>query len=115
TYIIASLLVSVSVIIGLALFILPGIYIIIRLQFFLPFITEENCGAIESLKRSWEITRGAELPLFIFLACVIGFLSLGLILLIVGVFVTIPLISLAYANLFRKLNRPFPDLILTLS
>lgn len=107
-YIIAALLMTLIVFIGLVLFILPGIYLIIRLQFFLPFITEENCGAVESLKRSWEITKGAEIPLFVLLACMIGFLSLGLILLVVGVFVTIPLVSLAYAYVFRKLNRPFP-------
>ena len=49
---------GIIVVFGICLFIIPGIYLALRLQFFTAFIVEEDTGIIESLKRSWEITRG---------------------------------------------------------
>ena len=65
TYIIASIIVALIVTIGFALLIIPGIYLCIRLQFFLAFIVEENAGIIESIQRSWEITKGQTMDLFL--------------------------------------------------
>lgn len=102
----ASLIFSLMVVAGLFLFILPGIYLIVRLQFFMAFITEESCNAKDSLLMSWRITKGQEMPLFILLTCMLGLLSLGVILLVVGIFITAPLAYMAYAYAFRKLNNP---------
>ena len=58
TYFVANLFMGIIVVFGICLFIIPGIYLALRLQFFTAFIVEEDTGIIESLKRSWEITRG---------------------------------------------------------
>ena len=84
----------------------PGIYLALRLQFFQAFIIEENAGIIESLHKSWEITKGQVLPLFILALVMIGILILGCILFGIGIFVAVPLIYMMYGYVFRKLNTP---------
>ena len=78
----------------------------IALQFFQAFIIEENAGIIESLHKSWEITKGQALPLFILALVMIGILILGCILFGIGIFVAVPLIYMMYGYVFRKLNTP---------
>ena len=60
----------------------------------------------ESLHKSWEITKGQVLPLFILALVMIGILILGCILFGIGIFVAVPLIYMMYGYVFRKLNTP---------
>lgn len=106
SYFFASLIMGIVVMAGCLFFIIPGIYLALRLQFFLAFIIEENAGIIESLHRSWEITKGQVMPLFILALVMIGIVILGCILFGIGIFVAIPLIYMMYAYVFRKLNTP---------
>ncbi|HIX85944.1 MAG TPA: glycerophosphoryl diester phosphodiesterase membrane domain-containing protein [Candidatus Parabacteroides intestinigallinarum] len=103
-YFLASLLVGAIVLIGCTLFILPGIYLALRLQFFWAAIVEERAGAIESIRRSWEITRG-QLPSLLLLAITLfGIVLLGCILFGIGLFVAVPLVYMMYGYAFRKLT-----------
>lgn len=106
TYLVANILMAIIVTLGLCLFIIPGIYLALRLQFYAALIVEDDAGIIESLQRSWEITRGQEMSLFILMLAMIGICILGLILLGIGIFVAMPLIYMMYAYVFRKLNAP---------
>ncbi len=106
TYFVANLIMCVIVVIGTILLIIPGIYLALRLQFFIAFIVEEDAGITDSLKRSWEITRGQEIQLFLLVLAMIGFAILGLIVFGVGIFVAFPLIYMMYGYVFRKLNTP---------
>lgn len=106
TYFIANLFMAIIVSFGLCLFIIPGIYLGIRLQFFTAFIVEEDAGIVESLRRSWEITKGQVMSLFMLMLAMIGILILGFILLGIGIFIAIPLIYMMYGYVFRKLNTP---------
>lgn len=106
TFFVAYIFMSIIIIFGFCLFIIPGIYLGLRLQFFMAFIVEEDAGIIESLKRSWEITRGQVMSLFWLMLAMIGFFLLGVILLGIGVFVAIPLIYMMLCYVFRKLNTP---------
>ena len=104
TYFLASLITGFVVLAGFLFFIIPGIYLALRLQFFQAFIIEENAGIIESLHKSWEITKGQVLPLFILALVMIGILILGCILFGIGIFVAVPLIYMMQCYTFRKLN-----------
>lgn len=106
TYLVANILMAIIVTLGLCLFIIPGIYLALRLQFYAALIVEDDTGIIESLQRSWEITRGQEMSLFMLMLAMIGICILGLILLGIGIFVAMPLIYMMYAYVFRKLNAP---------
>lgn len=106
TYLIACIIMVFAVTLGCLLFIIPGIYLAIRLQFFQAFIIEENAGIMESLRKSWEITKDQALPLFILALVMLGISLLGLILFGVGIFVAAPLVYMMYCYVFRKLNTP---------
>lgn len=106
TYFVASLFMGIIVTFGLCLFIIPGIYLALRLQFFAALIVEDDAGIIESLKRSREITNGQSISLLILLLVMVGFCILGLILLGIGIFAATPLIYMMYGYVFRKLNTP---------
>ena len=104
-YLVANILYSIIVCIGIVLLIIPGIYLAIRLQFFQQYIvSEERCSAIDALKKSWELTQGQAMPLFLLALVQIGLTLLGLILLVVGLFVAIPLIVMMQCYVFRKLT-----------
>lgn len=104
TYLIANILFSIAVCIGMVLLIIPGIYLYLRLQFFTAFIVEEDCGIIESLQKSWNMTQGQTLPLFLLLLTMIGTAIVGCILFFVRFFVAVPLIYMMQCYTFRKLN-----------
>lgn len=106
TLLISNLIFSFVVLIGIILLLIPGIYLAIRLQFFTAFIVEEDAGIIESLKKSWSITKGNEMKLFLLFLSMMGIIILGIILFVVGIFVAIPLIYTMYCYSFRKLNLP---------
>ncbi|MCC8171090.1 MAG: hypothetical protein LIP00_04755 [Parabacteroides sp.] len=103
TYIVMALLYSLILMVGLIFFIIPGIYFAIRLQFAPAFIVEENMGVIDSLKMSWNITKGNIGQLFLLWLAMTGICILGLIVLIIGIFVAVPLIYMMYCYTFRKL------------
>lgn len=106
SYLVASIIFTLIVAIGTALFVIPGIYLILRLQFFFASMVDENTGIIESFKRSWEITKGHTLKLFIIMLIMILISIIGQLALLVGIFVAIPLTILMYGYIFRKLTAP---------
>lgn len=104
TYLVASIIMGIVVTIGIFLLIVPGIYLAIRLQFYSIYIVEEDCGIIESLQKSWNLTNGQVMPLFLLILAMIGIAIVGCILFFVGLFVAVPLIYMMQCYAFRKLN-----------
>ncbi|WP_293670098.1 hypothetical protein [uncultured Parabacteroides sp.] len=104
TYFIASLIMGIAVSIGTILLIVPGIYLALRLQFYSAYIVEEDCGIMESLQKSWKLTEGQVMPLFLLALAMIGIALVGCILFFVGLFVAAPLIYMMQCYTFRKLN-----------
>lgn len=104
TYLVASIIMGIVVTIGIFLLIVPGIYLAIRLQFYSVYIVEEDCGIIESLQKSWNLTKGQVMPLFLLILAMIGIAIVGCILFFVGLFVAVPLIYMMQCYAFRKLN-----------
>jgi len=84
--------------------IIPGIILSIRLSFFDYFIVDRNSKIIESLKKSWEITKGNTWNLFL-LYLLLGLINfLGALALMIGLFWSIPTTMLAQAFVYRKLS-----------
>jgi uncharacterized membrane protein len=106
TYFVAGLISGILMLIGLFLFIIPGVYIALRLQFYVALIVEEDAGIIESLQKSWDMTKDQVLPLLLLGLVMLGIVLVGFILLGVGVFVAYPLVMLMQCCVFRKLNSP---------
>lgn len=110
TYLIAYLIYFITVTIGTALLIVPGVYLALRLQFFQASIVDENAGIIGSFKRSWEITKGQTLSLFLLMLIMTGIYILGFLVVGIGIFVAIPFTGLMYCFTFRKLTLPVINL-----
>jgi len=96
----ATILYSIAILVGL----IPGIYLAIRLQFYSYTLLDKDKNIMESLKGSWEMTKGnvINLTLFMFLIFAINFL--GALALLVGLLITIPISFIAVTLLYRKLG-----------
>jgi uncharacterized membrane protein len=102
----ASFIYSIIVAIGLILLILPGIYLMLRLNFYIAAIVDEDAGIIDSLKRSWQITKGQVLPVFVIFLIITAISFIGTLALIVGIFIALPLAVLIECTTFRRLTAP---------
>ena len=93
----------VLVVAGLFLLIVPGIYVAVRFQFYGFFVVDEKTGPVESLQRSWEVTDGRVWSLLWLDLILVGINILGMLLFLVGLFVTVPITTLALAYVYRQL------------
>lgn len=88
---------------GFILLIVPGIIWGIKFQFFQYFIVDEKLGPIAALKKSAAITAGVKGDLLVF-GLLVGLVNLlGVLVLIVGLFATMPTTFVAMAYVYRKL------------
>jgi uncharacterized membrane protein len=92
---VAAILYGLVVIVGLILFIVPGIYFGVRLGQFQFAIIDRNLGAIDGLKASWEMTRGNVWGYIGLWFVMVAILMLGAMALLVGLIWAYPTIFLA--------------------
>lgn len=102
---VANILMFIIVCVGLWIFVLPGIYLYLRLQFFVQFIVDEDAGIIDSLNRSWKVTKGKEMSLLLLALTEIFIFIIGAILFGIGLFIAIPVNFMMNCYVYRKLNR----------
>lgn len=105
---VGSIIYGVIVSLGLILLIIPGIVWAIKFQFFDYLIIDKGLGPIDALEKSSEITRGVKLDLLTFGILIWIINLLGLLCLVVGLFVTIPITVVAKAFVYRKLLHETP-------
>lgn len=104
-FIIASIIVSLIVIGGFILLIIPGIIWGLQLSFFSYALVDKRIGSWEALKKSRHITKGNLWRLFFFHIVLGLFNLLGAAFLLVGLFVTVPVTMIATAHVYRKLSK----------
>ena len=100
----AYLLVAITVFFGFLLFVIPGIIASVGLSFALYLTVDRGMGPIDAYKGSWQITKGNKWQLFLLFLTLIGLNILGLLALIVGILVTVPISMLATAHAYRVLE-----------
>ena len=83
--------------------IIPAFYFSIRWMFYSYLIVDRNSGAIESLKQSWKMTEGNFWHLVLFILVYIGMIVLGIIALILGFFVVLPLMMMVQTLIYKKI------------
>ncbi len=103
-YILAAILYTLVVTIGLALFVIPGVIWAVQFGFYPYVIVKERLWPLAALRRSSAITEGVKGKLIIFALALIGINLLGVIALGIGVIVTIPLSVIAAAHVFKQLE-----------
>ncbi|MEE9269934.1 MAG: hypothetical protein V3V49_06700 [Candidatus Krumholzibacteria bacterium] len=104
----AALLYLLMILFGLVFFIVPGVYLAVRFHFFGYFVVDREAGPIEALKMSSDLTEGVRMELFAFSLLLLVLIIVGLCFLLVGVFVALPVTSLAMGYVFRYLQVPPP-------
>jgi uncharacterized membrane protein len=101
---VASIAVGVVVMVGFCLFVIPGIYWSIRLYMFPWVLVDKDVGPFEAMRQSWEMTRGSCWNFFL-LALLLGAVNiLGMIALVIGLLITVPLSIVAIGYAYRRLE-----------
>lgn len=104
-FLLAGIIAGLLIAGGLILLVLPGIYLAVRLQFTPLFVADKGLKPIEAVKGSWELTRGKWMKVFVFDLLLIGLNILGLLALVIGLLVTIPMSSIAFVHFYKNLSK----------
>lgn len=105
----ASFVAAVATVLGLVLLVIPGIYITLRLSMARFAVIDHwaangKAGIMESLRHSWQSTRGHAWRLLGFFIVVVAINLVGFLALGVGLLVSVPVTTLAWAHVYIKLK-----------
>lgn len=110
--VIANIVVSMIVALGIIMLIVPGIIFACRLAFVPYLVVDREMDVMDALRVSWDMTRGYGWQIFF-----MGFLAFwiviaGLICLFVGVFISAMWIAAAFATIYHsvELKDGIPDI-----
>jgi hypothetical protein len=103
SFLIASVLTGIATVVGFILLIVPGILAVIVFYFAKYLVIDRNMGAIEAMRESMRITKGARWELFVFILVVIALNVLGALCVLVGLLITIPVTLMASVAAYRAL------------
>ena len=104
TYLGTTLLATILTVLGFILLIIPGIIIGLALSFATYIVIDRRTGPIAAIKESWRMTKGNRWRLFLLMA-LIALINLGgLLLLVVGLLVTMPVTMIAFVHAYRFLD-----------
>ncbi len=104
----AELLAALIIIVGFLLLVIPGIIASLGLGFTPYIVVDRGLGPVESLKESWRITNGNKWRILLLGLALIGINILGVIALIVGLLVSVPITLLAVVHAYRFLQAAAP-------
>lgn len=103
--VLANLLVSALVALGIFALIIPGIIIACRLAFVSYIVMDKKADPIEAVEMSWKLTRGHGWTIF-FMGFVSFFIIIfGLLMIVVGIFPAMIWIDSSFAALYESVLR----------
>ena len=88
----------------MALLIIPALVVSLVFGFALYLVVDKDLGPIDALGESARITKGHRLRIFLLLLAVIALNLLGLLAIVIGLFVSIPVTVLAMVHAYRTLS-----------
>lgn len=97
------------VLLGFALFIIPGIYLSIRWMFADMLVIDQDMRPIEALRASSKMTKDVKLKLFLFGIVVFLLMTFSVFVFVIGVFVAALVVSFAYIKLYEDLKGKLLD------
>jgi len=100
--VIAGLVTTIIVVIGLFMLIVPGIIFACRLAFVPFLVIDQKMEAMEALKASWAMTKGHGWTVFFMGLLAFFIIIAGLLVLIFGVLISAMWISAAFAILYHS-------------
>lgn len=103
-YVATTFLAGFIIIGGLILLIIPGIIFAVRLKFAGYLVIDKKMNPFEAIKESWKITKGSAWNILLFELLVLLLNIAGILALVAGLLVTIPLTTLASVYVYKKLE-----------
>lgn len=103
--VLVSLALGFSVAFGLALCVLPGIYLAIRLAFSSLLVNDRELGAIEAMQESWRLTKGREMDILMFYLASALVVLVGLCACIIGVVPAVTVVLGGFSALYDDVSR----------
>jgi uncharacterized membrane protein len=108
---IGQLLMMLAIFVGSLLCVVPGVILALGLLFWSYLVVDRGLGPVAALQRSWEITNGHKMNVFLFLVLACLVLLAGFVACCVGVLlVSAPVLSVATAYVYLRLNGESPRL-----
>ena len=108
-FIVVAMLYGALIGLGTLLLVIPGIIALIGFIFAQYLIAEQKTGIFEAFKESWKMTAGNRFKIFWLMIVLIFFNLLGVIALVVGLIITVPMSYIMYARLYRTLGGAMVD------
>ena len=105
----ASVLAGIAILLGLILLIVPGIILGILFMFVGYLVIDRGVGPVDALKQSWALTKGSRWKLFLLSLALLGINILGILALLVGLLVSVPVSFLATTHAYRVLSGKAPN------
>lgn len=103
-WIAAAFLYGIMLTFGLALLIIPGLFVLSAFSLYPFFILDKGYGPIEALKESAEITKGIRKHVLLFILACIGIVILGFLCFGIGLLIAVPVTLIAMASVYEKLT-----------
>lgn len=99
-----TFLASMIIGIGFLLFIIPGVYLSARLGFAGYLCLDRGLGPIDAIKTSWDVTQGHAGTLILYGIVAFFLILVGLLALLVGALVAMPVALAAFAILYNTIE-----------
>jgi hypothetical protein len=99
----ATILISLGVLGGMLLLIIPGIMFALGWMFTAQFIVDRGLPPWEAIGASWRLTSGHKWALALFALLAFGVALLGYLACCVGIFVAVPVLMIAMAYVYLRL------------
>ena len=104
-YFFTNVVVGIIVLAGLVIFIIPGVYLWVRLAYAPMFVITNGANPLDAIQQSWSLTSGFFWPVLGLGLLLLLLNVLGVIALVVGFFITSIITMFAYTISFRTLEQ----------
>ncbi len=108
---VATVAQQLLIMVGTALCIAPGLIAAVGLSVFSFALIDEQLSSVEALARSWELTQGKKIHVFLLMLVLAILVVLGLLACVVGVAFVGPIVWMSGANLYLRLKGDEPAIV----
>lgn len=103
--VLAQLLATAIIVIGIFLLIVPGIIFACKLAFVKYLVLDRNMDPVEAVKESWRMTKGYAVDIFLIGLLAIPLVIVGLLCFVVGIIPAIMWIRCAFASMYYAVSK----------
>lgn len=103
--VLAEMLKTAIIVIGLFFLFVPGIIFACKLAFVKYLVLDRNMGAVDAVKESWNMTKGYAVDIFLIGLIAIPLVIAGLICFLVGIIPVIMWVRCAFASMYYAISK----------